>query len=188
MPLSSKVKHLFRFMEGLFHSVRRRRATERVGRIREVRTVVFLCYGNICRSPFAEHAFQRHQTDERLRAISRGLYGPDRFCPSTAEAVAKRFGVDLSQHRSSLVTTEDLRTSDVIVVMDASHAKGAVAAYPEAKDRIIMLGDLDPREWQTRNIRDPYGKDESTFDNVYRRIDRCVSRLSTLLRGNPSTS
>ncbi|MFW6193280.1 MAG: hypothetical protein ACOC83_07315, partial [Gemmatimonadota bacterium] len=87
----------------VLHPLRRRRAR------REVRTsafagpVLFVCQGNICRSPYAAGAFLRALPDgwrTRVAVSSAGFVGPGRGSPTTALRVASRRGVDLTAHRS----------------------------------------------------------------------------------------
>lgn len=133
---------------------------------------MFVCFGNICRSPFAAAiARQRHQ----VRADSAGLFGPDRPSPPQAIAAARRRGADLATHRSKLMTAALARPC-IVVVMEARQAD-EVRALGVPAERITVLSDLDPLAWQTRTIPDPFGTSDETYDAVFLRIERCVAAL-----------
>src|SRR5262245_49404600 len=88
------------------HPFRHRAALLRV-RERPPRTILFVCHGNICRSPFAAAAAVRRFADiggDAAAIGSAGFIGPGRPCPPTAQEAARAAGVDLSWHRSSLLT------------------------------------------------------------------------------------
>jgi protein-tyrosine-phosphatase len=159
----------------LLHGVRRRRALARLRAERPV-NVVFVCLGNICRSPYAAHAFRRGAGSEELQVTSCGMIGPGRPVPAEGQAEARRRGLDLAEHRSQLMTSELLRHAELVVVMDARQRRTVVGRGVPAS-RVLILGDLDPSPIDTRTIRDPYGQAQSVFGDVYARIDRCVNAL-----------
>jgi protein-tyrosine-phosphatase len=166
---------LIRALEGALHPWRRRRATARV-RHRGVQRVLFVCHGNICRSPFAAHTARRRiaaQGRDGVVVASAGVIGPDRPCPPEALAAAAALGVDLSRHRSRLLTPAIVRDAGLIVVMDARQADTIRRGYGRGSS-VIVLGDLDPQPITARTIPDPVDKPRPAFDACYARIDRCV--------------
>jgi protein-tyrosine-phosphatase len=116
---------------------------------------------------------------------SAGFIGPDRPSPPNALAAAEARGVDLGGHRSRLMEPEELRSTDLVVVMDPRQKREIVSRSGRSGDRILVLGDLDPGRITRRSILDPWGRDLDVFDAVYGRIDRCVHELARELnRGN----
>lgn len=145
---------------------------------RAVRSVLFVCYGNICRSPYAAAAYARlaGEAGGAVRVTSAGFIGPGRPSPPEAQTVAARRGLDLAAQRSRLITEPLVRDHDLIVVME--RAQAAALARTFGRDRgVLVLGDLDPEPIDTRTILDPYGRTEDEFEAVYARIDRCVRSL-----------
>jgi protein-tyrosine phosphatase len=143
-----------------------------------------MCLGNICRSPFAAAILRQRVNGANLRIESAGFIGPGRQTPDTGQRAALRRGIDLSAHRSQLVTATLLQGADLVVVMD--RAQGRILA--ERFDRrtgVLVLGDLDPDPIETRTIRDPYSQGDDTFDQVFARIERCVETLITALETSP---
>lgn len=150
------------------------------------RSILFVCHGNICRSPFAAAAFSRAcppQLSGRITVASAGFIGPDRAPPSKALAAGARFGVDISGHRSTRITSDSLQAADLIVVMSAEQARGIRARLRSSSARVLVLGDLDPSSITRRTISDPWAGSDSAFDASYDRIDRCVNELVRLIQG-----
>jgi protein-tyrosine phosphatase len=164
------------------HARRRLAAQTRLQGFRP-QSIVFVCHGNICRSPFAAAAFLRACASEiarGLRVSSAGFIGPDRSTPSEGLQVASRLGVDLSAHRSSTLTPDMLAQADLVVVMsDEQEREVLPRVRPSA--RVIVLGDLDPKPVKRRTILDPWGGSELTFAASYERIDRCVKELARII-------
>lgn len=156
------------------HPLRRRRARARLEESRPDGPVLFVCHGNICRSPYAEATLER-QVHGRLEADSVGLMGPDRPSPETAVQVAAERGIDLSGHRSRLVTPERLRAAGLVAVMDPRQAAELHRRY--GFRGALVLGDLDPDPVRRRAIRDPIFQSAEVFGQVYDRIDRCLEEL-----------
>jgi protein-tyrosine phosphatase len=146
--------------------------------------VLFVCTGNICRSPFAAAAMERALPAARRSPAeirSAGFFGPGRPPPDAALAAALRRGIDLSAHRSRLVTEPLVRGSDCIFVMDPRQETELRNHVDGVRAPVLVLGDLDPADLAVRRIEDPYGKDERLFDAVYERIERCVQEVARLI-------
>src|SRR5262244_3858203 len=85
--------------ERLLHRVRRRSARATLKRARP-RSLLVICHGNICRSPFAEVFLKRLLDASGTEVTSAGFIGPGRTPPQEAIGEAARRGEDLSSHRS----------------------------------------------------------------------------------------
>jgi protein-tyrosine phosphatase len=169
--------------DSILHTRRRNTAQLEV-RNAKPRSILFVCHGNICRSPFAAAAFARAcppQLSGRITVASAGFIGPDRRPPSKALASSARFGVDISGHRSTRITSESLQAADLIVVMSAEQARGIRARLRSSSARVLVLGDLDPLSITRRTVSDPWGGSDSDFDASYARINRCVRELAGLI-------
>jgi protein-tyrosine-phosphatase len=166
--------------DALLHRRRNERARETVRRLAPVRSVVFLCHGNVCRSPFAAAVFDRlARESHRIRAVvsSAGFIGPGRQPPAEALAAASRRSYELDGHRSQLATPTLLRAADLIVVMSAAQARAAYLTGGSPRGAIVVLGDFDPAPIDQRTILDPWGHSGAVFDESYERIERCVREL-----------
>jgi protein-tyrosine phosphatase len=147
--------------------------------------VLFVCLGNICRSPTAESVF-------RAKVIERGLLGevevdsagtggwhagnaPDR----RAVAEGERRGVSMSG-RARQVSASDLRDFDLIIAMDESNRRDLLAlATDEAiRERIQLLRDWDPEAaGHDRAVPDPYYGGEREFAEMFDIVERACEGL-----------
>ncbi|HEX7050788.1 MAG TPA: hypothetical protein VF188_11340 [Longimicrobiales bacterium] len=164
----------------LMHPLRRRAALRRLIERGIPRSVLFVCYGNICRSPYAAAAFAAALPAELRGHVaigSAGFFGLERPSPEAAVRVAARRGFDLSSHRSARVTQENAGTADLVVVMDTTQYRAIRRHFGREAESVLILGDLDPLSIDTRTIRDPIDQPEEVFEASYARIDRCIRAL-----------
>jgi len=177
------VEKLARTRERLFHPLRRREARRQLAGKR-IRSVLFLCHGNVYRSPYAAAALARALAAERspmsIKVASAGFIAPGRRSPEQALSVARARGIDLSSHLSTLVTAEAVAAADLVAVMSEDQARGIRSRYGQ-NVMLVILGDLDPLSIESRSITDPLGQDAQLVEQVYSRIDRCVEQIAALV-------
>ncbi|HYD52784.1 MAG TPA: hypothetical protein VEA99_09165 [Gemmatimonadaceae bacterium] len=164
----------------LRHPDRHRRLLDRLASGPRPREVLVVCYGNVCRSPYLEAALRR-ALPEDVRVRSAGFVGPDRPVPDVSAEVAMRRGLDLSPHRSQLLTPDLVRGADLVLVMDAQQADAVQLQFGARDESVVIVGDLDPEPAETRGIRDPWGREVEVFESSYTRLDRAASVLARLL-------
>jgi len=167
--------------ERLLHPLRRRKALDILRARRRPKTILVVCHGNICRSPMAAELLGRDLAPFGIAVQSAGFIGFNRPAPAEALAAAERHSVDLSAHRSRLVTAELVRAADLIVVMDPSQRSHICERFGRLPKDVVVLGDFDPTPVDTRTIRDPVDQKREVFDAVYERIARCARELVTVL-------
>ena len=172
-----------RVVERVLHPLRRRAARTRLMRLGPQREVLVICFGNICRSPYAAAVLSRQLLAEgiNLEVTQGGFFGPDRRSPDTARGAAFDRGVDLAAHRSRLLTTDGVTSATLVVVMEVGQAERVTGQFGVARSRTLVLGDLDPGTIFSRDIPDPYGLQKEVFDATYARIDRCITALVEVL-------
>jgi low molecular weight protein-tyrosine phosphatase len=184
-PLAGRVvRRLATLGDRALHPIRKRSAQARITRLGKVDRAVVLCYGNICRSPYAAAILERAFKEEGIEAtvVQGGFFGPGRPSTDTARSVSLARGVSLENHRSRLVTAEDARDASLIIVMEARQADVMVREFGANRQRTLVLGDLDPDPISQRTIADPYGKSAEVFGEAYARIDRSVGALARALK------
>jgi protein-tyrosine phosphatase len=130
--------------------------------------VLFVCLGNICRSPLAEAAFrqeaQRRGLDVEVDSAGTGSWHvgdpPDR----RAQAVALRHGVDIAGYRGRQVTPDDFRRFTHVVALDRDNLADLKRLRPrDGTARLLLL--LDVVEGRKgRSVADPYLGDDAGFD------------------------
>jgi protein-tyrosine phosphatase len=136
--------------------------------MRMKRSVLFVCLGNICRSPLAEAALRREAERQgiEVEVDSAGTgdwhigYPPD----PRAAAVAARNGVDIGHLRARQVTPDDFRRFDHIIALDAKNLRDLERMRPaDGKAELSLLLDhVEGREGQA--VADPYYGQDSHFD------------------------
>ncbi len=170
------VARLLRVPARLLHPLRRRAARAAL-RGRAPRTIVVVCHGNICRSPMGAALLRQALGPSGTRVESAGFIGPNRPAPPDAVMAAARRGVDLSDHRSRLLTADLVGSADLIVVMEPEQQRAVCERFGRWPRDVIVLGDLDPVRVEGRPIRDPVNQPSDVFDQSYERIERCVRAL-----------
>ena len=133
------------------------------------KSVLVLCTGNICRSPYAEAVLKRRAPG--ISVDSAGLSAMvDYEADATGQAVARGRGIDMSAHKAKQVTRSLIGQSDLILVMDDEHLSRLHRKYPDARGKSFKLGKLKG----DKNIVDPYLKSQSFFELVFNEIDEAV--------------
>jgi protein-tyrosine phosphatase len=176
------LKAFRRFVVGLrddidrrLHPGRRRRAERRLRAIAP-KSLLCVCLGNICRSPYAARLLAERAGPE-LRPGSAGFIGPGRPPPEHALAAARAGGVEHGDHRSKTLTPDMLADADVVLVFDRHNARRVRRTPGARSDRVFWLGDFDPAWAGRRAIPDPWGKPLEEFERTFERIERCVDEL-----------
>ena len=135
------------------------------------RSVLLVCTGNICRSPYAEAVFKKH-LDNIIDVDSAGIAAlADHDADATAASVALARGIDLSPHRGKQITRALVGKSDLILVMDQDHLQRLHKRYPESRGKSFKLAKLVG----DKNIVDPHLKSQSFFELVFDEIDAAVA-------------
>src|SRR5690348_3285869 len=101
-PLVAKpARWLKRRLARALHPYRRRAAVERLTRLRPVKSVLVMCYGNICRSPYAAAVLSQLVRNQSLgvTVTQGGFFGPNRPANDRGRSVAEGRGIDLEAHR-----------------------------------------------------------------------------------------
>jgi len=143
-----------------------------------VKQILFICTGNICRSPMAEHIFrQRVGKESGWTSGSAGLIAVDGI-PASANAVQAlaEWKIDLTGHRSRPVTAGLLASADLIVVMTDQHLQTVLQENPDLRGRVRLLTTFGTGK-EARNIPDPIGQSLHVYRTVRDQIDSAVADL-----------
>jgi predicted ATP-grasp superfamily ATP-dependent carboligase/protein-tyrosine-phosphatase len=138
--------------------------------------VLFVCKGNIGRSPFAA-AFARRLLRDDQKIASAGFLQPGRPAPAEAIAAAAGWQIDLRGHRSRVVSPEIVARSDAIFVFDHRNYDRMVTLFPESEHRLHLLGALDAEG--PLFVPDPWGRGPEAYAATYRRIAEALSAAVT---------
>lgn len=141
-----------------------------------MQSILFVCLGNICRSPIAE-GVARKLIEQGGHSISVDSAGTGHWhvgeapCPHSI-TVARNHGVDIAHLRARQVKKADFSTFDLIVALDQSNYQDLKAMGCQ---NLVKLGDYGHGG---SDVPDPYFfKGFEGFENVYTMIEECVSEL-----------
>lgn len=147
--------------------------------------ILFVCLGNICRSPLAEAAFRRAAAAAGLAvdidSAGTAAYHVGEPPDPRSIAEAARHGIDISGYRGRQLTAEDFHRFDWIIGMDASNMRNIAARDPgTGKARIAMLLDLVPGR-EGADLADPWYGAEDNFRDTWEDVSAGAAALVRLL-------
>ncbi len=149
--------------------------------------ILFICLGNICRSPIAEEIFRQcveraGRSDEFPRIDSAGMidYHEGELADVRMRRHAEAHGYRLT-HRSRPMKAEDFETFDRVVAMDADNLRRLRALCPDEAlmNKVVLLSDFLTAHPGQHSIPDPYYGESDAFEYV---IELCEDACAELLR------
>ncbi|KYH25587.1 protein ArsC [Halalkalicoccus paucihalophilus] len=147
--------------------------------------VLFVCTGNVCRSPLAERALGARIDGTGVRAESAGLLDrTGRESPALSVETAAEYGIDLSTHRSTPVGREQVDRNDLVFVMDARNYHAFASRFGDSLGKVYYLKPLLERadgEPNAYEIEDPHRKDAETFRRVFDEVTDAVEKLARVI-------
>jgi protein-tyrosine phosphatase len=144
--------------------------------------ILFVCLGNICRSPLAEgimlHLKEKHDLNIKIDSAGTASFHIGEAPDPRTIANAKKNGVDLSHLRARQFSGSDFDDFDHIFVMDKSNLKNIVsqAKNEEQKQKVsLFLNTLYPGK--NMEVPDPYYHDEKKFEEVFQLVYKACDKL-----------
>jgi RpiB/LacA/LacB family sugar-phosphate isomerase len=156
-----------------------------------MKTILFVCTGNVCRSPMAEglflHAVQGHSD---YRAVSAGLGAADGQPPSPyAVQAMKELGVDISSHRSRMLTADLARQSDFIFGMTHSHVDTISLLYPQVAEKTFLLREFDSTlDTFEKDISDPIGGSYEVYLSCRDQLEQGIASLLQFVQSHETST
>jgi len=148
--------------------------------------ILFVCTGNLCRSPMAAGLLHQRLADEGLdsrhRVISAGVWALDgRPASKDAVVVMAERGIDITHHVAHTLTADDVAEADLILVMSREHAQVLRNTWPQYNWKVHRLSEMAGKR---QDIQDPYGarieEYRKTADVISDYIDRGFQHILEL--------
>lgn len=151
------------------------------------RSLLFVCFGNIMRSPMAATMMRRELAKRNLATAiqvdSSGLHAtPGNLAHPWALAASREMNMPLSDHRAQLVTVEQVEQADAIFGMDFQNTAELLSRFPHAREKIFLLGSWLHQPGAAVEIPDPYFTDQDGTLRCYELIHQCIRSLADELQ------
>jgi protein-tyrosine-phosphatase len=180
---------LGRRMQNLIPGARSRRrrraqaaAAQALRATRRKPAIIFVCQGNICRSPFAAALLRARVGDNSFNISSAGIMAQSgRKTPNLGVEAAAAYEIDLLTHRSRWLSRELAETASLLIVFDQATGSAVLDRYPDLKVPIILLGELAG----LGDLPDPIDGGPVAFKQVYTEIAIAISELIMLIGLDP---
>lgn len=144
-----------------------------------MKKICFVCHANICRSFGAECIFNnlaKKDNNTQIQAISRGIYAQDFYAvPDKLWAFLASKGIGKIEHKSTLLTKQDLENCDLILTMTADQKEDILDRFAQFTDKVFMLKEYvyDKEE----EVKDPISFGTSSFNKVMEKVYTAVCDL-----------
>lgn len=149
--------------------------------------VLFVCTGNLCRSPIAEGLLRMRLAESGRTDVtvdSAGIHARDGAPPEPfAIAAAATLGADIARQRARQFDPGDFARFGHVIAMDLGHLDFLTATRPAHSNASVRLLLEDVGEFKKLEVPDPYQQDRDAFDFAARLIDVGVNHLITRLFG-----
>lgn len=137
----------------------------------EQKSILWVCLGNICRSPAAEGICRSVAKNLHVDSAATSSFHVGQTPDRRSQKACKKHGVDISCHRAKQVKKDDFRKYNVIVALDNSILSSLNSMKPKDSTAKVVL--FNP----PKGIEDPYYGDDKGFDTMYNNISSLMPKF-----------
>ena len=147
--------------------------------------VLFVCTGNSCRSVMAKALLEKKLKEigrRDVEVLSAGVMLLGGFGASAlTKQVLLKEGMDVSGHRSQMVTRDMITKSDIILVMEKIHEERILSICPQAKRKLFLLKEFAKIDINSLDIQDPIGNTAEFYERTFDLIREAVERIAGII-------
>jgi protein-tyrosine phosphatase len=140
------------------------------------KNILFVCTGNICRSPMAEYLFRdkmiklQPDSSKNITLSSAGTHAvPQGQISLHAKQLLNEENISCNQHEGAQITKKIIHNNDLILVMENIHKYSIKQISPESLGKVFLLG-----HWGKHEIADPYQQDLPYFREIKQQINQGI--------------
>ncbi|HRP68918.1 MAG TPA: low molecular weight protein-tyrosine-phosphatase [Turneriella sp.] len=155
-----------------------------------MQSVLFVCLGNICRSPLAQGIFEKQTADLYLSAFydadsaGTSAWHQGEKPHSGSLAVARRHGVSIEKQKSRPVHAKDAELFDYILAMDTDNRNNLLTEFHFPEEKVFLMRDFHANGKKGLSVPDPWGHGDDAFENVYQILDESMRGFIAFLQKN----
>lgn len=147
-----------------------------------LRNILFVCLGNICRSPLAQGIFEKRIADRGLQnyydADSAGTSGWHEGEPphSGSIRIAHKYGFSIEKQRSRPIHAKDGEIFDYILAMDTANRQSLLEEFRFPSEKIFLMRDFSINQPKAKglSVPDPWGHGPDAFENVFMILEDAI--------------